>query len=887
MKNRQSRHRLFFRGICLALAGLLISQGSFGQVNNSQSRASARPSNNSAPSNLKGTNLYSPTPSCGGSCNPRNGIKVGETKIFDDRSLSMKLQAIEANLAGFQFFDRASLAQAVGRLQGATEATSALAFSATTLPIPGVTTTSNAGTTSSLGRTFSDSYTTGATNSSGATNSTNTTNSTATTTGTAAPGTTTSSGNTIATGTTNNSGTTSGETVSRGRTSNEGATNSVATTITQAPISPIIPQLPGQTSAFSFQPNISVSAQDLLVEQENLTFQLLNLRTLLERALSDRIYTRSGKMGDRDVLYLGERPMVVVGFEISVDPQKQHQNAVAEAEITVTSAGASEAPSIVMQLPKEKTYNVAAITKDSKAFSLGAVVKVINVGFAGSKTRESLYVVKDTDTVSLERITPDEVSSSIPNSVTFGWQFRPVLGQKAVTPGKRQVYALLALPDDGDFSGFVEVHTRWRRYDAKSRTVGGVIDDSRNYQLLKKLSYPKTMADDGLKPLVTSVKWVDAGNNLVFVTVEGQNFLPGTQVLLGDTIIDGPANGLSVVGEHRLQFITLAQRLALATAPLILALHGPPQSLQDPAADLPESRAVQDYGIRIDDSRTELRTQDAQNSKVTLSLLSLKGKKPNLDNHKLVARVGNRIFMPGDPLFTIDASSADCVKVSFVVPTQQLRDARKITVRDFFWGEDFIAETSNIKLDDDFTATGVIVVATDNSKATQQFAITGSNFGDNVVVSVGGTPFRKGGPRPLQIEGSTLLLLSPTKEELTGVKQLIVTQGSARPLILPVSAPPAPLKKPTVDASSGMIRILVNNSKRIMIQGENLGSIKEVRTVDDLKLQCQPADDGKSMIVFVTSSVTKTVGEKDLSFVLQDGSVVPGITLVVEARPKT
>jgi hypothetical protein len=76
--------------------------------------------------------------------------------------------------------------------------------------------------------------------------------------------------------------------------------------------------------------------------------------------------------------------------------------------------------SLVSLLPRDKTYNVASVTKDSKAIDMGAVVQFIGVGASASKTQESVYLVKDTDTVALER------SSQI-NSAKFAWQFSPGL----------------------------------------------------------------------------------------------------------------------------------------------------------------------------------------------------------------------------------------------------------------------------------------------------------------------------------------------------------------------------------------------------------------------------------------------------------------------------
>jgi len=181
-----------------------------------------------------------------------NGIVVGQTKLFDDRALAIMLQSLEANLANRSFVDQASLAGALGKFQGGTQNTSALGVSVATLPVPGVTTTTNTGQTTTSNQVVTQGVLLG---------STPPPQGTSTTTNVVTPNTTTS-------------------------------------VVTQPAITPQAPALPSQTSAFQFQPSFGVAAQDLLAEQVSLTYQVMNLRLLLERSISDRVLYSSGQDGE-------------------------------------------------------------------------------------------------------------------------------------------------------------------------------------------------------------------------------------------------------------------------------------------------------------------------------------------------------------------------------------------------------------------------------------------------------------------------------------------------------------------------------------------------------------------------------------------------------------
>lgn len=799
-----------------------------------------------------------------------NGIVVGQTKLFDERTLAMMLRAAEESLARLQFIDQAAPGAAIGRIQGGRSNQSSFGFSVTTLPIPGVT--------SKVGEeaTTSDTLTTSGT--------------------TTASGTISGTGNTASTGSTTGTGTTSGET---SKLTGEEIT-------TRAEVRPLIPEQPAQSSVFPFQGTFGIAAQDILAEQVALNYQVMNLRLLLDRALSDRIitpYDPARSTSSYLQLQRGARAQAVVGFQISVDPRNDYKNAVAEVEVTVTTNPAgtfdeksgrinltatpqrnrmysiperarsqpTEAPSLVALLPLSKTYNVATVTKNATSLSLGAVVKVFNIGVAAGKKSETFYLVKDTDTVAFERLSAHNSSAVNSGALTFGWQFRPVLGRKAVEPGPRQVFAAMALPNTigQSFIGAVKVHTHWRKFDAKSGTVSNEpISGSCNEQTLLDLSVltPEAM-EYALEPKVTSVRWEDAGRGQVLVEVQGQNFLPGTGIIVGDTLIN--KESIMFQGESRMLFYVPAQKLALTRQALIIGRFGR-KILEHPAASM--ATAVSS-GLGISIANIYTLPEDAERTRVFVDLQNLARTGPPIITSPLIFNVGGKLYGLGDvPVVEEPAPSAYTRRYSFVAPTQSLRDARKLSVMELFKGRDYVAEMAFNPADISMAASMVYLGTEGTDK--KRFAITGSTFVNGATsVRVGREIFGAGGTNSLEIETPSLLVITPTNDQLRGVRQVIVTQGNGQAftLALPKIPPAAPTVK--VPLLKAVQAVSVGDVFGIRIEGESFDSIEEIQ-FESAKLGFTPAEDGKSMILYLTSAVTQTPGRKQLHLILKDGTAL-------------
>lgn len=827
---------------------------------------------------------------------PPNGIEIGEPKLFDDRALSSMLQAIEENLARLSFFDQTTLASALGRFQGASSSQSSVGLNIAGAPLPQVATT--------IGGTGEESVS-------------------------AAP-----------TGTTTTSKTTSSE----------------STTTTQEKQSPNIPQAGTQSAVFTFTPPFGIPAQDLLTEQENLTYQINNLRLLLGRALSDRIFSTDLKTTEGTAPFSSVRPQAVIGFQVSIDPHLRFRNSVADVRIrlkTITpatppaqqgggdasdsdlpkhlsclspedriaifppatndptskqnSSSTLQAPSLVSLMPQSKTYNVATIRKSTKSLGLGTVSKILNVGIGASQANETLYLVKDIDTVALG-------GTSKESELSFGWQFRPVFDRRSIDPGVRQVFAVLALPNSAltDFVGKFEIETCWRRFDrAAFNRKAGMVGDPVPYSCNRiedlEIIIPRaSILEENLRPKVTALHWDDAGGGNILVRVDGEGFIPGTGVIIGDTTLQQGA-GLTFQGESKLRFISSAARLSSVGTPLLVGRYGDPKALLKPGFINPLAAKDPSYGLDI--THINYLIEDASNTRVQIFLTSRSGKTPKLS--RPIAVIGSRVFGLSDSPFrtqlaqickrgketlvlSIDGRSLEpkgsdeCTRsgtildtrmLDLIAPRQLLSEAKKIVVKDLFLGSCY-EDDDFIGLAERFSATKVDILSSDETGT--EIAISGRNFLDDLTVRANGRNFSREQGN-LTILSTTLAHLKLTAQEFKGLQRIIVNQANGEPFVLEIKTPPAPSPKPVVNQAS-IPQVLTGDITTIRIKGANFTSIASVRFIGDQKLDFVSDEGGETLDIQLTEAVTRLAGEKELTFVLKDGKTTP-FKLNVASRP--
>lgn len=268
-------------------------------------------------------------------------------------------------------------------------------------------------------------------------------------------------------------------------------------------------------------PTPSISALDALNEQMQLTYEIANLQLLLEGSLNDR-YVKGTRL---------IKPRTTLGFPVTISSLRPYKDAVAVVEVQVTNPevnfNTDDKPAVTALLPRERTYNVAALTDKMTSIGGGLVTQVINGGFSLVRGRKSYYIVQDQDTLASMQA-PD---SSTSNATAFSWQFRPVLGRSFVRAGMKQTFVQLSAPlrNGSACFGKIKVKTYWRRIDRKTGVLKEVIPES-----IEHPNVDKIIPVYDLTPFIDArPTYDDLGSGQIRVTVPGR-FLAGTFVRVGN-----------------------------------------------------------------------------------------------------------------------------------------------------------------------------------------------------------------------------------------------------------------------------------------------------------------------------------------------------------------
>ena len=321
------------------------------------------------------------------------------------------------------------------------------------------------------------------------------------------------------------------------------------------------------------KPAVGLAASDILSDQLNLASQILNLETLYERSLTDRL------INDR------ARLQTVLGFQVSITAPAGSEKCVAVTEVCVRMKDSKSPVSLVALIPQEKTYNAQTISNRAQSIGGSAVASVLTLGFTSKGESRQLFIHRDSDTVAFERdprskptLFADDCSSTV-----FGWEFRPVLGRSTVSPGTRQMLAVIAVPEaenPGAEEVNLEIRTRsyWRRYNQKKQTsrgkwglLPGRVDRSKRINSeTYELAVPNTAKiQKDLAPKVTDITWVNSGADRATVIVKGENFFSGTKVVTGGNVHREEDGSLVLKSDQALEFETAI--VSLATGDSVLS----------------------------------------------------------------------------------------------------------------------------------------------------------------------------------------------------------------------------------------------------------------------------------------------------------------------------
>jgi hypothetical protein len=190
--------------------------------------------------------------------------------------------------------------------------------------------------------------------------------------------------------------------------------------------------------AADLKSTIGLAAGDALTNQLNLASQIFNLQTLYEGSLSDRM------MADEP------RLQTVLGFQVSISTPSGYEDCVAIVEMAVRTRQIPAAPPnpapLIPLYPQNpchsshsclrRKHNAESTTSVERSLDGSAAIKVLTLGLGGRRASRGAFIRRDPETVAFER-KPSESPTLLDEATTFGWEFRPELGRRAVSPGPR------------------------------------------------------------------------------------------------------------------------------------------------------------------------------------------------------------------------------------------------------------------------------------------------------------------------------------------------------------------------------------------------------------------------------------------------------------------
>ena len=800
-----------------------------------------------------------------------NGIFVSEPKVYDDVSLQIMLNGLKSRLGQLSGLDQSSLIGRIGSLQGASATQYGFSMQATGMPLPGVTTTSSQTNPSSQ-------VTTGGTTLTPTTG--NTTQVVVSPTGTTTTTTTTST-------------TPSNTSTNQTATSTPSSTSQIQlTTPTVTPAPSAQPSMPSYTMPSTFSP----SASDILGEQMQLSYEIINLQMLLGGSLNDE-YIKGTHF---------HKQHVTVGFPISITvPNKDYRNAVAEVEITICNPPEDlvgpDAPSLMTVLPREKTYNVAGLVSKSLSLGAGAVISgIINVGGGFLWGHETYNIVRDQDTVAIQRPPRDELCKPS-KALTFAWQFRPVLGQKSLQDGLRQTYAQISFPNPYPSpcpgkNGTVFISTKWRKYDS-NHIVGDEVQGS-----LQSPDKPYQIATFFQAPYVEGVKTVDNQDGSMTVTVLGK-FLSGARVRIGAVFLDDSTPGfLNTLKD--ITFTASNQALAINGASVVNR-DGMESKIVEPNPKAPEAcvspdnqkKAKENEERRVNNDEKKPMDVTAVSTPFSDALIQVTvpfqkmPKDPPGGPYPLMVILGGKAFGLSDAPFKAEPDA----NIIFLAPKDLVHNQRTLTVKKLFLWKDY-EYSGHLPVQSDFAVANITVLSSDPDKAVApvkkarvkkavdkttavkkapitkpadekaadgkytHFAITGTGLEGTKVIQ----PFSA----DVEVINGTMGLLTLASSQLEGVKQLVLQNGTEPPILVTVPDTKPSENKPKLQTNKA---ISPGTGVKYTIKGSMLESVTAVQYLGK-QLPFALSLDKTSISITLPDEMTATPGIRSLSITYADGS---------------
>lgn len=718
----------------------------------------------------------------------QNGITVGEPKVYDDALLQQMLRAAEARLASIQVFDQASILSRLGAVTGASQQSTSLGLSVQGAPVPGVTTATTLPTLQTTQSTAA-----------GATNSSLTT------------------------------------------VSGLGTEN---VTTTQPSFTP--PTVPAPPPTQTFPTGFSVSSSDILNEQAQLSAEINGLRLLLAGSLSDHYVRNQQVINNIPVGNAMTKFKTTLGFPITVTPSRQYKDAVAIVEVETeeldpTAFPREESPAVTAIIPREKTYNVAAIT--DKSTSIGGGVATQILGFSGSWVRghKTYYLVQDQDTVALT------YRPANGNKTGFRWQFRPVLGQHYIKSGLKQTYVQLAFStrpgQHANQLGKVSVRTYWRKYDRKSGVVGDLIRGSYR-EMYRDFIIPKYELVVPAAAFNAARDLEDLGGGQLLLRVPG-SFLPGTTVRIGASLLtEGPKFRLDYQG---MEFV--ASTSDLANKNVVIVAHD--------GTEVPLRFHTRNCG-GLSLGMPAITSVDETNSRVRVMVRPNAMAKDDA-TPRLVFIIGGRVFGYSDAPVRREVENPgaanEAVYLSAVVPTALLLANPELKVQALITDQCSVSRTL---ADLPIAGQKIRLVLLERSGGNVRFLAYGNVSGLDVISP---TPTDW---RPIDSSNNASpYVLSLTSGQVTDNKFVFFKRKNEDAFLvaMPELAPAQPAPPKAKDT-------LTVNEDEAVIVGDGLKDVASV-TYKDQDVRFTPENEGKSLRLTGLRALGATATASPKTFVLK------------------
>jgi hypothetical protein len=334
-------------------------------------------------------------------------------------------------------------------------------------------------------------------------------------------------------------------TTTRNQTNSNESIQSVTKGTLRDPDPVTIPNAEAVTGPFGF------GVQDSLASRLELAEELSNLALLTEGSFDDQLMIRTeADLADK-------RLRTVLGFNVSIEPPGKGLVAEIDVQVRCTTPRHRRDVSVIALYPRERTYNVSTVSEKATGFGINAIYVPITLGVSNQSASQQRYLVRDHDTVA--KLGKPNVGG---NSARFGWQFRPVLGRQAVTPGMRSVFASVALPvsdfslgaKEPSFRGAVTVRTVWRKWDAKrglaTDEVGEPTIDTYPIEVMAS-----ALNNQDMSPRVDNVRIRPGDAGKVLVSIEGSRLADAAVLIQG---VNSP-NTIVNREEHTLSFMADAE----------------------------------------------------------------------------------------------------------------------------------------------------------------------------------------------------------------------------------------------------------------------------------------------------------------------------------------